>query len=309
MNNNMTKYKVILDGDPGVDDVTCIIFALTDPNVNVELISIAAGNVPVKQATFTANYILDLLNKKVKVVRAKEKEIESATFMHGLNAIGGHKLPEKTTNKESREEVADAIYNKLKKYPHEITLLMCAPQTNIAELFLKYPDAPKLIKQIIFMGGSFGLPGQPDHISYNSRTAPEAFDTVIKSKVPITMVQSLIGRTKARFTERQVKKIAKMNKLGKFMSETFSTYWERGFKKKFVSNNDVCTYLYMVCPQMFKTEKIDLNIDCTNKIGKLHKKPNANSHITLITDLNRRKFLKFMFKRIKSLSNYDMNIK
>lgn len=300
------KYKVILDGDPGVDDVTAIVFALTDPNVDVRLISVAPGNVPVAQATFTANYVLDLFKKDVKIVRAKDRVMEDAAFLHGVNSVGGHPLPKKVYHKESDEEVTSAIYKELKAAPGEITLLMCAPQTNIADLFDNYPDAPKLVKQIIFMGGSFGLPGQPDHISYNSRTNPEAFKKVIESGVPCVMVQSAIGRTYARFTHEQVEEISKMNLAGKFLSETFSTYWERGFDKKFVSNNDVCTYLYMVKPKMFKTERVDIDIDCENNRGKLTKKPNKNSHIELITKLNRGKFLRYMFKRIKNLNQYDM---
>ena len=300
------KEKIILDFDPGVDDITCLILAATDPKVEIELITIAPGNVSVSQSTTSTLHVLDLLEKDIRVVRSKQIKIEDAVFMHGQDAIGGYKLPKETKHKLSRGDVADEIYKLLLKYPKEITLLMCAPATNIAYLLEKHPDAKDLVKQVIFMGGSFGLPGQPDHISYNSRTNPSAYKKVIESGMKMTIVQSRIGRTKARFTEKQVEKISKMNELGNFLAQTFSTYWERGFEEKFVSHNDACTYLYLTRPDMFVTEKVDIEVDCEKKPGKLFKKKNPNSNISLIVDLKRKEFLDFMFARIEELSYLDM---
>ena len=43
----LMKHKIILDTDPGIDDAVMISTALTDPQLDVALITTVAGNVTV----------------------------------------------------------------------------------------------------------------------------------------------------------------------------------------------------------------------------------------------------------------------
>ena len=45
------KHKIILDTDPGIDDAVMISTALTDPQLDVALITTVAGNVTVDKTT------------------------------------------------------------------------------------------------------------------------------------------------------------------------------------------------------------------------------------------------------------------
>lgn len=303
------KFKVIMDVDPGVDDATNILFAATDPRIDIKLISVVDGNVGLEQSTQTVLYLLDELKKDIPVVKGVNFGVEKCYSMHGLGSLGGVAIPKKVKHKTTNKDVADAMMELLTQYPHEITLLCSGPLTNIRYLFSKYPRAKEYVKRIIFMGGSFGLPGQPGHISYNSRTDPEAMDCVVNSGVPCVMVQSLIGRTKARFDETQVANFAKMSQMGQFIYQTFDTYWEPGFDEKFVSNNDVCTYLYLVRPDMFSTEAISIKVDLVDKRGKLTKRRNKNSSVLLVTDLNRAEFLEEMFLHVANCKKIKINFK
>ena len=311
----MRKYKVIFDVDTGVDDATCLIAALSDPKIDAKLITVVDGNVPVENATNHTLYVLDLLQKNIPVVpgillkKRTDKEAiaaqKRAQEMHGVQNLGGAIVPKQTKHQPTITDVADAMYNVIKDNPHEITIIACAPQSNIAYLLDKYPDAKNLIKQIIFMGGSFGVPDNPNHISYNAGANPIAFDKVIHSGIPCVMVQSLIGRTFARFTEAQVNQVAKFGSCGKFIAETFSVYWEKGYKEKFVANNDVCAYLYLTSKNHFKTQNVDIFVNQTDYPGKLSKMPNKKSKIKLITSLNNKWFVKTMFKKINAVTNFD----
>ena len=44
------KVKVIIDTDPGVDDIACIIYAMNDENIDVKLLTTVAGNISLKKA-------------------------------------------------------------------------------------------------------------------------------------------------------------------------------------------------------------------------------------------------------------------
>ena len=301
----MEKMKVIIDTDPGVDDATCLLFALTDKRIDTKLITVCPGNVSLDQATKTTLYLLDLVNKDVPVVRGREKQIENAESLHGKGTLGGVKLPKTTRHKETKDDVADAMYRVLCDNPNEITFLCCAPQTNMNYLLTKYPDAKKLIKQIILMGGSFGLPNNPNHISYNARADYMAMKFVLESKIPCIVIHSLIGRTFARFTKKQVEMVKNCNNFGAFLAKTFDTYWEPGFSEQFVSHNDVCTYLYLVRPDMFTTKNGQIEINTTTNPGKLTFFPNDKSHLSVIESLDRKKFLNFMFYKIKNYKDFN----
>ena len=42
----MTKQKIIIDCDPGIDDTLALLYALKHPNLEVVAITIVAGNCP-----------------------------------------------------------------------------------------------------------------------------------------------------------------------------------------------------------------------------------------------------------------------
>ncbi|MBO0851471.1 MAG: nucleoside hydrolase, partial [Pseudonocardia sp.] len=54
---------------------------------------------------------------------------------------------------------ADFIVDEIKKNPHEITLFVLGPATNIALAVKKNPEIVPLVKQVIYMGGAFDVPG------------------------------------------------------------------------------------------------------------------------------------------------------
>jgi inosine-uridine nucleoside N-ribohydrolase len=54
---------------------------------------------------------------------------------------------------------ADFIAETVRAHPHEITILAIGPLTDIAAAATAYPDIVGLIKEIVYMGGAFDVPG------------------------------------------------------------------------------------------------------------------------------------------------------
>ena len=94
---NAKKYKLIIDTDPGVDDGVCLIYALTDENVDVLLLTTVVGNIPIKTATRNALHILDVLGKDIPVAEgqatAMHRVSETAEFIHQKEGLGGYTPP------------------------------------------------------------------------------------------------------------------------------------------------------------------------------------------------------------------------
>ena len=59
--------KFLIDTDTASDDAVALIMAMRWPDVEVEAITVVAGNVPVEQATKNALYVTDLCGKTILV--------------------------------------------------------------------------------------------------------------------------------------------------------------------------------------------------------------------------------------------------
>jgi purine nucleosidase len=58
----------------------------------------------------------------------------------------------------------DFIADTVRAHPHEITLLAIGPLTDIAAATTAHPDIVALIKEIVYMGGAFDVPGNTPSI-------------------------------------------------------------------------------------------------------------------------------------------------
>lgn len=64
-----------------------------------------------------------------------------------------------TTARLQKQHAVNFIIDTIRKYPHEVSLLVIGPMTNIALAIRMSPDIVPLIKRIVFMAGAFEVPG------------------------------------------------------------------------------------------------------------------------------------------------------
>ena len=311
----MKKEKVIIDTDPGVDDTTAMVLNFFDKRLDIKLITTVSGNVDIEKATRNACHLLDLFNLDIPLAKGAGTAISrksiNAQELHGVEGMGGYTPPSTTTHQPMADDAVEAIYKVLNKHPKEVTIFVLGPHTNIGNLLIAHPDASQLIKQIVFMGGSpYGAPTFPDHDSFNIKSDPEAFEIVLNSKIPLTMIPSHIGRYKAQLDEKDVNKIRQSNDVGKFLAKTYETYWEpdlaeRGIKA--IATNDICTFFFFLHPEMFVSYKADITVDLTENIGRTYASFYKNGSVNVVVDVNRTDFLKLFFEKLKKLDKIKLN--
>lgn len=310
----MKKYKVIIDTDPGVDDTNALVYILNDPQFDIKLISVANGNINIDNATRNMCHLLDIFNKDIPVVKGYEKRFgnntEDAAFLHGKEGLGGYIPPKTTKHKSLKSEAADAMYEVLKQYPKEITMIILGPHTNFAYLLRKHPDSKDLIKNILMMGGApNGILANPNHNSFNIRTDAPAFKDTVDSMIPTIMCPSSIGRDEGYFTEKQVEEIEHTNQIGKFLVKTFQTYWEPGYKDRRIATNDICAVYYLTHPRLYKTKRADIEVDTEVSIGKTTAHYKRKGTFKIVVGLKRKKFQKLLFKKLQEMSNIKITDK
>lgn len=305
---NKKIYKVIIDTDPGVDDTACLILTLFDKEVDVKLITTVAGNVNLNKSTRNTLHLMDLLEKDTPVAKGEAKALErispNAEFIHQKDGMGGYTPPKTTKHKVINDDAVSAMYKILKEGDGDIAILELAPHTNLGKLLKTHPDIIEKIPCIYFEGGSpYGVPGFPDHISFNISTDPEAFQIVLDSKIPLKMIPSDMGRRKAHLDENFVYKLKETNEVGNFLYQMYSKYWEPNFPDKRIATNDTCVYFMLKFPNLFKTVKCDIKVDTFEEPGKTYMNFNDNGNIDMAIEVNRKKLLKLIYKKIKKLNN------
>lgn len=184
----LNNRRLIIDTDPGNDDAVALLMALGTPEVRVEAITIAPGNIDYQQEVRNALYIVELAGKggKVSVHRGIERPLlnfpyPKATFIHGKYGLGAVEVPE-VNRKAASEHAVDAIRRVVKAYPGEVVIVALGALTNIAMALLMEPSIAKLIKGIVFVARV-----QQPIAGFNSMADPEAAHIVLTSGVPVTI--------------------------------------------------------------------------------------------------------------------------
>jgi purine nucleosidase len=188
--NAMRRF--LIDTDTASDDAVALVMALKHPDVQVEAITVVAGNVPLPQAVQNALYTVEQCAKDVKVVAGAAKPLtralETAQNVHGQDGMGDIGLP-LSGHEPTPGHAVDVILETINRNPGEITLVSLGPLTNIALAVSRDPGIASKVARYVMMGGVGDGWGNVTPVSeYNLWCDPEAAKIVFQSGMPIEMV-------------------------------------------------------------------------------------------------------------------------
>ena len=183
---------VIIDCDPGHDDVFALWLAAGNPAIELLGVTTVGGNGQLEHTTNNARVALTVAGVDgVPIAAGADKplrrELTPASWIHGDNALGGPELPTPTVPLDERSAI-ELIGDLLEAAPEPVSLIPTGPLTNIAHLLEQRSDLRSKIKEIIWMGGSTGRGNVGAYPEFNAWVDPEAADLVFKAGLPLTMV-------------------------------------------------------------------------------------------------------------------------
>jgi inosine-uridine nucleoside N-ribohydrolase len=138
--------------------------------------------------------VVDLLNRgDVPVARGLANPLVRdpvrATSFHGKDGLGDSNLPVSRI-RAAEKNALDAISDELSiSKRRDLTIICTGPLTNIAALLTSFPNAAKMIKELVIMGGAYGVTeygvGNVTPVAeFNIYADPEAAKIVFESGVP-----------------------------------------------------------------------------------------------------------------------------
>jgi purine nucleosidase len=189
--------QVIFDTDIGIDDAMALVFLHCAKDVELLAITTAFGNASVENTTRNALYTKELFGMTAPVYQGAAGPLAASLFdsypdfVHGENGLGNIDVTVKWAQAEEAS-AAQAIVELVQNNPGEISIVAVGRMTNLADALELCPDLPKLVAEVIVMGGAFGFNGHRGNVSpvaeANIAGDPTAADKVFRSGLPLTIV-------------------------------------------------------------------------------------------------------------------------
>jgi purine nucleosidase len=180
---------VILDCDPGTDDVFALLLALAAPEIELLAVTVAGGNVGLDRTLPNALSVVALAGAAVPVFGGADRPMlgsfTSETRVHGVDGLGGIALP--PGGSAEPEIAADAIRRILRAAPRPVTLVGVAPVTNLALTLITEPALAAKVERIVLMSGAWSEGNATPVAEFNALNDPEALAIVLACGRPVVL--------------------------------------------------------------------------------------------------------------------------
>lgn len=197
--------RAVLDCDPGngipgadVDDGLALGLALRSPEIELEAVTVVAGNVPVDRGVGCALEILDAADARSVPVhrgagtplvadpRPWRARLDVRRDDPAAQVRWRDGRPAPSTRSADPTPAAQALVELVDASPGEITVVAVGPLTNVATAMLLDPDWARKVQRLVVMGGSFDVPNVLQEL--NTSYDPEATHLVLSSVAPVLLV-------------------------------------------------------------------------------------------------------------------------
>jgi len=180
----MDERRVIIDTDTAGDDTQALVLALLSDRIDVEGLTIVAGNVDFDHEVENAKYTLQLTDSEAVPVHEGarsplQKAYTTAEYVHGEGGLGGELFPD-TGIQSADQHAVDYIVGTARENPGEITLVCIGPLTNVALACKREPELDELLDEVWVMGGNVNTVGNVTPAAeYNFWVDPDAAKIVV----------------------------------------------------------------------------------------------------------------------------------
>jgi purine nucleosidase len=309
----MSRYRVIIDTDPGVDDAAAILMALVSPEIDVLGLSIVAGNVPLKNTVANACKIVGVSGCTDVPVHAGAagplvreqvlgKYAKIGSFSDELVAPSGITPAEEHAVRFIARSAREAA-----RTGEAITICAIGPLTNIALALIQHADVARGIRQIVSMGGAFTALGhRTPWAEFNIYADPHAAEIVYRSGVPM-VVMPLDMTFQALFTVEHFRNFRdRGGAAGRALFNLFSTF-DRSDGARFGRPggpiHDATTIAWLIRPDLFKSRKATVGTQITGltmgyTYADFYQKMDSVPNATVITDVDETGFINLLIERI-----------
>jgi inosine-uridine nucleoside N-ribohydrolase len=306
--------RILIDCDPGHDDMMAIMLACASPELSLAGVSTVAGNQTGEKTYRNALRTLTLIGRTdIPVARGADKplvrELTVAPEIHGVSGLDGADLPEPRF-KGASKHAADFLIESVMESREPVTLVPTGPLTNVALSLLKEPKLAEKLERIVLMGGAVHNSNITPAAEFNIFVDPEAAKIVFGCGAPIVMV-GLDVTNKALLSFQDIDEMdswkGKVSRVVAPLLRFFAQANRDIFGFPGAPIHDALAVAHLVRPEVIKTQRLNVEIEIHGEYtrgrtvvdvyGISRRKPNAE--VALEVDLTL--FKSMLFAAIRNL--------
>jgi len=306
---------VLIDCDPGYDDVIALMLALASPEVEVLGITTVEGNQPVAETTENALRVVEFLARKIPVAAGANRplvhELPFRRAPGAMDADVGTDIPglPPARGRALDEHAVDLLARLLLAAREPVTLVPLGPLTNVALLLARYPEAAERIGRLMLMGGAIGEGNATSAAEFNIYVDPEAAQRVFSSGIDLTMV-GLDVTYRAIVSPAALEELRGLGRAGGVAAailDRFLPYRRYPWYPEGYPVHDAVAVAELVRPGLLTTEYVNVVVECSSELsrgrtvvdrhGRSGRKPNA--HVAF--DVDAAGFVRLLIERLRRL--------
>ena len=280
---------VLIDCDPGYDDVIAIMLALASPEVEVLGITTVEGNQPVAETTENALRVVEFLAREIPVAA-------------GANRPFVREFPFRRTPSTVDADVRRDI-------PGLPPATGRAVDEHAVDLLARYPDAAERIGRMVLMGGAIGEGNATTAAEFNVHVDPESAQRVFSSGIDLTMV-GLDVTYRAIVSPAELEELHGLGRAGGVVAailDRFPPYRRYSWYPEGYPVHDAVAVSELVHPGLLTTEYLNVVVDCSSELsrgrtvvdrhGRSGRPPNAR----VAVDVDTGALVRLLIERLRTL--------
>ena len=306
--------KILIDCDPGHDDMVAIMLACASRELEVLGVSTVAGNQTGEKTWLNARRILTLIGRRdIPAARGADRPLLRepivAPEIHGVSGLDGADLPEPGFRGLS-EHAVDFLIRTVLGSREPVTLVPTGPLTNVALALRKEPALARRVERIVLMGGAVSDSNVTPAAEFNIYVDPEAARIVFESGAPIVMV-GLDVTNRARLSFADIDELASWNGRVSRVVAPLLRFFARANQEVFGFDgaplHDALAVAHLVRPEVIGTRRMNVVVETAGEYTRgrtvadvygVSGRP-ANAEVAL--EVNQPLFREMLFQAIRTL--------
>jgi pyrimidine-specific ribonucleoside hydrolase len=306
--------KILIDCDPGHDDMVAIMLACASRELEVLGVTTVAGNQTGEKTWLNARRILTLIGRPdIPVARGADRPLLRepivAPEIHGLSGLDGAELPE-AGFPGSSEHAVDLLIRSVLGSPEPVTLVPTGPLTNVALALRREPALARRLERIVLMGGAVRDSNVTPAAEFNIYVDPEAARIVFECGAPLVMV-GLDVTNRARLSFADIDELASWGGKVSRVVAPLLDFFARANKEVFGIDgaplHDALAVAHLVRPEVIQTRRMNVVVETAGEYTRgrtvadvygISGRP-ANAEVALEVDVPL--FREMLFRALRAL--------
>lgn len=264
--------KVIIDCDPGHDDIMAILSVLAHPETFDLLgITTVTGNNLVDKVTDNLLKVLSFIGVNVPVAKGYHEPLvlgSEPQNAHGMTGLDGPSLP--SANLKTIDMHAIEFMKDMATKNDKITIIALAPLTNVAVFIKTFPELKDKIECITLMGGSRASGNILKRAEFNIYADPHSADIVFRSGIPVIMSDIEIC-LECRTSHEIIDNLKGQGKIHDMVYDILDFFSQYNRRRNVNSSPifDLVPVMQLLHPELFELKKchVDIELDGKNTRG------------------------------------------